>query len=211
LLTTIMMGLMIVNGCDQNPASGLKGQVNTTVTFHGLTIDQDGRPLSGVKIEYQVDAYPKDWTFETRGRAYETSIVTATSDPNGRFEFTATGSSLRRMNVVPPRGSRHFYETDIGSRIPTTYGYQLIAWGDLWYKSDPNNPAVFVFVKDGTREVSALPSRGGSESGGGKNWRVNQPAWPKKPSLKDVVRKQPTSNPEKTGNETGQTNGTALK
>ena len=73
--------------CDRDGSSGLKGQVNTTLTFYGLTVDQDGQPIPGVKVEYQVDAYPKDWTFETRGRPYDTSIVSATSDASGRFQL----------------------------------------------------------------------------------------------------------------------------
>jgi hypothetical protein len=65
----------------------------------------------------------------------------------------------------------------------------------LWYKSDPDHPAVYVMVKDGAREVSALPCKGGYVSGGGKHWVKNEPDWPKNPSLKDVIRKRPSSHP----------------
>jgi hypothetical protein len=187
-----------VSGCDNRPSSTLKGQVNTTVAFHGLTIDQDGRPLSGVRVEYEVQAYPKDWTFEKRDRPYDMSKASAVSDAAGRFTLTVTGSVIRRTVLQAPPGYRSFTEEDTGSErgrdIPSTYGYSLIHWGDLWFKSDPDNPAVYVFVKDGMKAVSALPCRGGWESGGGKKWIIhNKPAWPKRPSLKDVFYSGPAT------------------
>src|SRR5688500_1748758 len=86
VLLLALMGM----SCDRGPGSALKGQVNTTVVFHGLTVDQDGRPLPGVRVEYRVEAYPKDWTFETRDRPHDISTVSAVSDAAGRFTFTVT-------------------------------------------------------------------------------------------------------------------------
>ena len=77
-------------------------------------------------------------------------------------------------------------------------GYQITAWGDTWYQSDPGNPATYVFVRDGVREVSALPSRGGSRFVG-QQWIANRPGWPPKPSLLDVVYHPPASQPSKEG------------
>jgi hypothetical protein len=179
------------SGCDDKPSPALKGQVNTTISFHGLTVDQDGRPLPGVRVEYQVEAYPKDWTFETRGKPYDVMSVAATTGEDGRFNFKVTGRGLRLKRVVAPPGFRHLFEqsggNDHGVQRPYTFGYTLIAWGDLWYKTDADHPAVYVFVKDGVTEVAALPCRGGWDSGGGKRWTQNTPAWPKHPSLADVV------------------------
>jgi hypothetical protein len=172
-------------GCDDKPATAMKGQVNATVRFYGLAVDQDGNPLPGVRVEYQVDAYPKDWTFETRGRPYDTSVVSVASGHDGRLEFEATGCILR-MKKVEKVGYRHLWETN-GAGVG---GYGLIAWEEATFKTSAANPAIFVLVKDGVREVSALPSPGGARRGDGKQWIDNKPQWPRWPSLKDVVFKE---------------------
>ncbi|HYO08355.1 MAG TPA: hypothetical protein VER17_05240 [Tepidisphaeraceae bacterium] len=179
-----------VAGCKRSPNSSLKGQVNATITFHGLVVDQDGTPLPGARIEYTVSAYPKDWSFDTRGRPYDVSSFSATSDPQGRFSVPVTGCILR-LSSATREGYRHLTDNDTSNGPASTYSYGLIAWGDAMYKSDPERPAVYVFVKDGVREVSAVPCRGGYDSGNGTHWRPNKPAWPREPSLPDVLRKQP--------------------
>ncbi|WP_428939454.1 hypothetical protein [Fontivita pretiosa] len=181
---------LCVCGCGRDATSSLKGQTNATLTFYGKAVDQDGIPLPGASFAFRLEAYPKDWTFETRGRLNEATTVTATSDENGLFQFTVTGCTLRRQSAER-EGYRHFCDEDHGSSYSANnYFYTLIAWSDLWYKSDPHHPAVFVFVKDGVREVSALPCKGGYDSVNGKNWTLNKPGWPRKPSLKDVVQKR---------------------
>jgi hypothetical protein len=164
------------------------------MTFYGFVVDELGTPLPGVHVEYEVEAYPKDWTFETRGRPNDASRLSAVSDEQGRFEFVAKGCWLRMVDVARD-GYRHFWEMDTAGGQPSTYAYRLIAWSDLWFKSDPDHPAVYVMVKDGAREISALPCKGGYEWGGGNRWLRNEPSWPKDPSLKDVVRKRPSSYP----------------
>lgn len=191
LPTMLLLAAVFLVACDRS--SDLKGQKNTTLTFYGLVVDQDGTPLPETQVQYQVEAYPKDWTFDTRGRPYDVSTVTATSDSQGRFSFRITGCHLRMLSVTR-NGYRHLWEQDTSDNHPSTYGYQLIAWSDLWYKSDPEHPAVYVFVKDGVHEVSALPCKGGYWAHG-KQWVLNKPDWPKKPSLMDVVQKQPTTKP----------------
>src|SRR4051812_2851406 len=144
LVVIVLIGKTCIRG------SGLKGQINATITFHGLTVDQDGNPLGGVTVEYLVNGYPKDWTFDTRGRDHEHSRVSATSDANGRFQFDATGCELIRMKVVAPAGYRHFCEENTGrGNSSDTFGYRVIAFSDMYWKPDPQNPAVYVFVKDG--------------------------------------------------------------
>jgi hypothetical protein len=192
MIAAAIMGLFIVAGCDPGPSSQLKGQTNTTLTFYGLVVDENGSPLSGATIAYQVDAYPEDWTFDTRGRPYDMAEVSATSDERGRFQFTATGCILRRLDAER-LGYRHFFDEDVMTSSSNS-AYRLIAWGDLNYKTDADHPAIYVFVKDGINEVSALPSRGGY-SFDGKQWTPNQPGWPKKPSLPDVVYKAPATRP----------------
>jgi hypothetical protein len=189
--------LWLCLGCDSKPSAQLQGQTNVTLRFYGLAVDQDGVPLKGARVQYQVDAYPKDWTFETRGRPYDTTVVAGVSDTQGRFAFDVTGCILR-LKSADRQGYRHFFEMDQADGQPSGLAYRLIAWSDQQYRSDQNHPAVFVFVKDGISQVSALPSRGGFQASG-KQWIPNVPAWPKKPSLKDVVYKpsstQPTSQP----------------
>lgn len=191
LYSLIVAVLAMLSACERS--SQLKGQSNTTITFYGLAVDQSGKPLAGVQIRYQVEAYPKDWTFESRGRPYDVSTVVATSDSQGRLSFTVTGCHLR-LTEGTRAGYRHFWEQDTSGDQPSTYGYQLIAWSDPWFRSDPEHPAVFVFVKEGVHEVSALLCKGGWESGGGKQWRLNKPGWPKKPSLPDVKYVGPATN-----------------
>src|SRR5438067_10293 len=47
-------------GCNRTPSAALKQQTNATIHFYGVAVDQNGKPLAGATIEYQVDAYPKD-------------------------------------------------------------------------------------------------------------------------------------------------------
>jgi hypothetical protein len=192
LKTLSLIAMLFPCGCDQSPTSAMAGQSNATITFLGKAVDQDGKPLAGARFEFELEAYPKGWSFESRGKANDKSAVTATSDSNGLFRITVTGCTLRRSRAER-EGYRHFYDNDRHGSAINNYYYTFISWGNLWYKSDPANPAVFVFVKDGIREVSALPCKGGSDSANGKEWTVNTPGWPKQPSLEDVVQKQPTT------------------
>lgn len=180
-----LFAVLINGGCKDDPASALKGQDNTQVTFYGLAVDQDGTPLQGVSFEVVVDAIPRDWTFETRGRPHDRTRRMLVTDENGRFSIDATAHLIFIEKAHLP-GYRHLFAKWSDD---TNTGYQVTAWGEQLYKSDPDRPAVYVFVKDGVREVSALPSRGGYYAYG-KEWRPNEPAWPEKPSLNDVVQKQ---------------------
>jgi hypothetical protein len=193
----------VPTGCKRQTSTAVKGQSNAALTFYGLAIDQDGKPLANIRVTYESSAFPNDWTFEKRGEPLVRTIAGGTTDSSGRFEFSVVTHTLRRRSVEAPPGYRHFFEEHVGTRpgvtVPSTFGYLVSSWSDLCYKSDPAHPAVFVFVKDGIHEVSALPCRGGYDSGNGTNWTLNTPAWPLKPSLTDVVYKpsstQPTTQP----------------
>jgi hypothetical protein len=190
-VSTLVLGVCLA-GCEQ-ASDRLQGQTNLSTTFYGIAIDQDGTPLSGVRVEYQVDAYPDDWTFDTRDRPYVSSNVTAISDEAGRFKFDAKGCILR-LKHAERTGYRHFFETDGSERNPSPAGYSLIAWGQQTYRPDPDNPAIFVFVREGINEVSVLPSVGGWHRGDTGGVR-HTPKWPKRPSLPDVVYKPPATQP----------------
>jgi hypothetical protein len=186
---------IVISSCGQGTDSGLKAQTNTNVTFYAKVVDQDGKPLENARFEYRLEAYPKDWTFDTRGRDNDIATIKAVSDVHGEFHFDAKGCELYRMKAQC-KGYQHFFDLDVGdSHAIDNTGYRLIAWGDLWYKSDVNKPAVYVFVKEGAREIHLLPCRGGYNSGGTSRWTENKPGWPKNPSLKDVVFVQPATQP----------------
>jgi len=195
MLIPLRLGPSAYFGCDRDPSTRLlKGQANAAMTFYGMSVDQNGNPLPGVTFEFIIDSIPKDWTFETRGKPNDRITHKAVSGRDGRFKLEVTAHRLF-INEAKLPGYRHLTAefSDDGNT-----GYMITASGDLWHRFDPNNPAIYVFVMDGTTEVSALPSRGGFDSGGGTQWVANQPSWPKKPSLRDVVYKPPTTQPATT-------------
>jgi hypothetical protein len=179
--------------CDTDNSASLRRQENTTLTFYGKAVDESGMPLEGVRFSVRIEAYPKDWTFDTRGRPNDVSTVTIVTDGTGCFELPVTGCQLICHEMVL-HGYRPLFDTDAGDGAVQNRYYRFISWGELLYKSDPNNPAVFVLVREGIREVTALPSRGGMRRAG-KHWVDNGPAWPRKPSLEDVVQRPPASRP----------------
>ena len=122
LVGMALLTALFIFACDQAPSSRLKGQTNTKIRFYGLVVDQDGAPLKGATIEYLVEAYPKDWTFETRGRPYDVSSVSATSGHDGTFSFEATGCHLR-LQEAERTGYRHLWEQDTSDGKPSTYAY----------------------------------------------------------------------------------------
>ena len=195
-LLAIIFAVVSALGCDNNPRRAVKGQTNATVTFYAKALDQEGNPLTGARFEYRLESYPKDWTFDTRGRPKDASNVTLSSGSDGRFERSITGCELILIKAECP-GYRHLFDEDLHSDGVLNRFITLISWSDLCYKTDPEHPAIYVFVKDGVSEVTALPSRGGYDSGNGTHWTLNQPGWPHKPSLKDVVQKQPVPGPNR--------------
>lgn len=191
-IAAVVVGVTAVCGCDQR-TDMLQGQVNVTVTFYGLVVDHLGQPLANAHIRYQIDAYPDDWTFETRGRPYVTRTIDVHTDESGKFQFEARGGILRLLKASCV-GYHHLLDEHPPGHTGTSEGIGLAAWGQQLYKTDPDRPAVFVFVRDGVKEVSALPSREGYEAEG-PNWVPNEPRWPRKPSLKDVVYVPPATRP----------------
>ena len=175
-------------GCDRKSAKDLQGQRNADIIFFAKVVDQEGKPLSGASFQFRVEAYPADWTFETRGRPYVESVADAKSDSDGRFEIVIHGCLLYRLSAEK-QGYRQLVDEDTSGGSQSTNAIHLISWGLPYYKSDRDNPAIFVFVKDGIKEVSALPCRGGADTAGVNKWIKNSPAWPIRPSLKDVVYK----------------------
>ena len=178
--------------CNRNAPAGLKGQSNMDMVFYGKAVDQDGQPLSGASFEFRVEAFPKDWTYETRARPSDVVTVQAVSDQNGLFQLKLTGHRLTRLKADRD-GYRHYFEKDLQDGTPQTSGYTLIAWGDPCFKSDSDHPAVFVFVKNGQHDVSSLPCRGGYMVVATTQLHLNEPTRPKIPSLDDVTYKPPAT------------------
>lgn len=195
-----LVAVLLVS-CKQPSASQLNGQSNADFVFHGIAVDQDGHPLPGVGFEFTVESFPEDWTFETRGRPNLSHAITLVSDENGRFRLSGRGCTIFRQRAERS-GYRHFFDTDHGEHVDrnrrefvsySNYAFRIISWGNLCYRNDEQHPAVFVFVKDGVQETSALPSRGGFSPGNRTVWRENEPGWPRVPSLRDVVKKAPST------------------
>jgi hypothetical protein len=72
--------------------------------------------------------------------------------------------------------------------------------GEPWpYQSRRDSPAIFVLVKNGVKDVRAMPSRGGVDfDPGHQRMMVNHPIWPLKPSLPKVHYISPSSRPTTT-------------
>lgn len=187
LIMTFLMTTGTIS-CEQSAPSGLNGQGNASMTFYGIAVDQHGEPLRGARFEFIVEAIPKDWTFETRGKPHVRATISAVSDTDGRFRFDIVAHSLF-LQSASLDGFRHL-SAELGEE--SNLGIGITSWSDLLYRSDPVNPTVYVFVKDGVKEVSVLPSRGGSRAFG-KQWIANKPVWPKRPSLHDVVYQPPAT------------------
>lgn len=184
-LAASVISMMTFWGCDRGPGSGLKGQSNASLTFYGMVVDESGRPLAGADFEFRIESIPADWTFEKRGNPFDVSTVTAKSGADGRFQVDVTGHMMF-LKQARREGYRHLYDLDSGSDAIINRAFMLNSWSDLTYKTDRDHPAVFVFVKDGIYEASALPCKGGWDSGNGTHWTINKPGWPKIPSLVDV-------------------------
>lgn len=195
-LAIIVIGCAILLACallvlrlNRSNIGILKTQQNSYLIFYGLAVDENGKSLVGAVFEIEIEAIPAGWTYETRGKPHERSKITAISGPDGRFQFDIVGHIIR-VTRAEREGYRHFYEMDTGfsrTQGADNTSIRLDAWGDPWYRSDPQYPAVYVFVKEGVNQISVLPTRGGSDSGGSQHWIRNEPVWPAKPSLKDVV------------------------
>ena len=188
------VGLTTATSCDRQVESKMRKQANATLTFFGVALDQAERPLSGVHVEVEVEAIPKDWTFATRGKPHNYSTLEAVTGSDGQFRFEVSAHILRFSNVSRD-GYRHFFDRNAGGSqaIDNTF-YRISDWGDVKYKTDANHPAVYVFVKDGAHDISVLPCRGGFTSNG-TSWIENKPGWPRQPSLEDVVYKPPATQP----------------
>ena len=188
---TILMHLIIFAcaGCDR-PQDHLVGQSNVRITFYGMAVDESGQPLEGASFSVISESFPKDWTFDTRDRPHERQTFRARTDANGRFELDLVTRGIF-IGHASKTGYRHF-TAELGET--SNLGIMISAWSQQIYKSDPDRPAIFVFVKDGAKEVSALPSRGGYEAYG-QQWIPNEPKWPREPSLKDVVYVPPATQP----------------
>ena len=57
----IIIGILgaLLFACDRDPIPSLQGQTNTTLTFYGKAVDQDGQALDAAEFEFRIEAYPK--------------------------------------------------------------------------------------------------------------------------------------------------------
>jgi hypothetical protein len=185
-----------LGGCDRR--SQLAGQTNTTMTFHGLAVDSEGLPMPGLTFVFNVESYPKDWTYQTAARLNDVTELRATTGPDGRFAADVEGCYLRLLRIEGTH-LRELRDTDTLSGAVRTRNFALIDWGEVQYRSDPNRPATYVFLRDGGTEVSVLPSRGGDDLLDARpTWGRNEPKWPNQPSVKSVTYRPPGAPPPAT-------------
>ncbi len=123
--------------CNDPVEDTLQGQANLPITFYGLAVDQSGQPLPGASFEILVDAIPKDWTFAKRGEPHVQTRHYVVSGPDGRFQLDVVAHLLFVENARAENHRHLYYLRNEGNT-----GYQITAWGQQMYKSDPNRPAV---------------------------------------------------------------------
>ena len=50
-LIAIAVTVLSIGACNDTPSLALKGQINTTIQFYGLVVDQDGNPRSRTLLQ----------------------------------------------------------------------------------------------------------------------------------------------------------------
>ncbi len=120
---------------------------NMPIDFYGKAVDQDGRPLAGVKVRAEIMRVEQ--TAPTEG-GVKLDKVDLESDQNGDFSIVnAKGRSVQVLSVT-----KKGYE--VSPKAVATYGY----YPDQAPR-DPNSPVVFkMWKKQGAQPLAHLAWRG---------------------------------------------------
>jgi hypothetical protein len=202
-----ILAIVVAAGCEEPRVSSLQGQINTSFVFYGKAVDENGAGLAGATFECRIDTWPNEDIFKPEnGVELIRKNVSAISGSDGRFSIEGQGISLAYRQIVPPPGYDMVFPDELALDCKALEGVKLMSWGQREYRPDRDNPAVYVFVKKGVKQVRVAPSLGGYSWGpppGSKNtlgWVKNLPQWPKTPYPRGLVFKPgpstaPTTNP----------------
>jgi hypothetical protein len=114
--------------------------LRTPFQFYGIVLDQDGKPVVGVKVDAAV----------MNNFAEGGTPVSATSDAAGRFSIQSQGASLH-VHV----SKSGYYQVDPGGSLkPSSQGFDFgVDQGRGVHRSDPASPDVFHLRKAGNPVV----------------------------------------------------------
>jgi len=191
-MPTLLFLCIWCTSCDRRDF--IQGQSNGDIVFCAIVVDQDGKPLAGAIISYDVEYVPKGYKL---GDGFAQTTVSVVSDLGGKIEFAASGKYLF-LNQATKVGYLHLDDKNpadppIGTGKRAYWFHQE---GRDVAKFDWENPAVFVFIKEGETDVHVVPSSGGYYAIG-KQWRRVKPAWPNEPSIPGVRYVAPATQPAK--------------
>jgi hypothetical protein len=152
-----------------DPATG-----NAPINFYGRVLDQDGEPLAGVKVTFDVRiAYPNAATGMRMGEEKSTPQ----SDANGNFTLTGmSGYSIKIESVEK-----------IGYKLSDKFNHEYVySWSGDIFHPDPNNPVIFKMWKQiGSEHLIT----------GGKFYAVNPDGRPYTLNLLEDTKSEGTNAP----------------
>lgn len=120
--------------------------MNVPISFYGRVVDQNGNPLSGVRVVISVRQWYHTPSIELNSTFPKTELTT---DSSGHFQFlNGSGDSLQ-IEALEKEG----YEAE--PKALRGFGYKT----SEPFNPDPNNPIVFRMWKSGTKQPLILGSK----------------------------------------------------
>ena len=122
----------------------LRNPINIPLSFYGRIVDQDDKPLVGVRVKLEARAeYFEENRSEVKPYALET-------DKNGNFTLTgAVGSTVNILSIT-----NEGYE--LSAKVKRGYVY---TWGGDMFHPDAANPVIFKMWKKGIKEPLIVGSK----------------------------------------------------
>lgn len=114
--------------------------MNAPINFYGRVVDQDGNPLSGVRVAVSV----RQWYRPTASVGLDSTFpkTELTTDTGGYFQFVNGSGDDLRIEALEKEG----YEAEL--KALRGFGYNT----SEQFRPDPNNPVVFRMWKTGTKQ-----------------------------------------------------------
>ncbi len=171
--------LTVLSGCDADPADELHGYYDIEMEFWATTLDEQGNALPGVTISGYLEQYGKA---PRLGTDFLRPSFKWTSDDRGRLYVKVVGKGFR-IRSVTKQGYTEFND-NLGI-FPPNHFFPYITGNNVEFEPAKENPAVFVLVREGALQVTAMPSKGGYQISGGLRQK-NEPYWPKYAKASDI-------------------------